>query len=330
MSDGTAGPPASTPPGWYPDATDPAQHRWWDGTAWTDLVQAVQPPPPPVPPPPRATQVPLTPPPPAWPDATATAVIPPTAAATAQYPGLQPAGARNPLALWALIVGIVGVLTVLIPFVGLVLGAVAIVLGVLGLARARETGVGRAQGIAGLVVGAVAAALGLTITVVMLVSFAVRGTADTGAEPVPAPSATVSESPEPDPEASEPGPAEPTEAAPPDAGAGDPGFVQNSRNDLVDVGKDLDDMIVTLDEGGFWRLLSNSVELSFNYGQLSARTAPATIAEEWAAQLAVLEGQLTKIDDAIADERNDDLRAAIAEAQTQLVVLNGVLDKAGE
>ena len=26
---------AVAPPGWYPDPTDPARIRWWDGTAWT-------------------------------------------------------------------------------------------------------------------------------------------------------------------------------------------------------------------------------------------------------------------------------------------------------
>lgn len=27
---------ASTPPGWYPDPSNPSQQRYWDGTAWTD------------------------------------------------------------------------------------------------------------------------------------------------------------------------------------------------------------------------------------------------------------------------------------------------------
>lgn len=28
--------PGATPPGWYPDSTDPTQQRYWDGTAWTE------------------------------------------------------------------------------------------------------------------------------------------------------------------------------------------------------------------------------------------------------------------------------------------------------
>ncbi len=30
----------STPPGWYPDPSDPAKLRYWSGTAWTDQTQA--------------------------------------------------------------------------------------------------------------------------------------------------------------------------------------------------------------------------------------------------------------------------------------------------
>ncbi|MBO9578144.1 MAG: DUF2510 domain-containing protein [Microbacteriaceae bacterium] len=27
--------------GWYPDPHNPANYRWWDGTAWTDAVHSV-------------------------------------------------------------------------------------------------------------------------------------------------------------------------------------------------------------------------------------------------------------------------------------------------
>ncbi len=36
MSDSTT----AVPPGWYPDQNAPGQQRWWDGTRWTEHVQA--------------------------------------------------------------------------------------------------------------------------------------------------------------------------------------------------------------------------------------------------------------------------------------------------
>ena len=36
MSDSTN----AVPPGWYPDQNAPGQQRWWDGTQWTEHVQA--------------------------------------------------------------------------------------------------------------------------------------------------------------------------------------------------------------------------------------------------------------------------------------------------
>jgi hypothetical protein len=40
-----AGPNAPGPPaGWYPDPGGAATQRWWDGSGWTDHVQALAPP----------------------------------------------------------------------------------------------------------------------------------------------------------------------------------------------------------------------------------------------------------------------------------------------
>lgn len=329
MSD-TQRPSGPLPPaGWYPDAADPNQYRWWDGRTWTDIVQDVQPTPPP------AAHAPTLIPPPAAPSYSATAATPtvvtPYETPPAQFAQPQlSATARNPLTTWALVLGILGMITFFWPFLGVVLGAVALVLGILGMSNAKSVGRSPATAIIGLVLGAIAVALGLAITVTILVLGA-RG-ADTAESSEPRTLApTVAVTPvEPTPsETVEPTPAEPTPAAPPPSTDGAPNFVQLSRGDLADFSKDLNDMIVTIDEGGFWRLLGNSIELSFNYGQLSSRTPPASIAEEWNAQLPVLDEQITRIDDAIADDRTDDLRAIIAEAQNQVAVLNGILDRAG-
>jgi len=41
---GASGPPPGPPPGWYPDPGGAATQRWWDGSRWTEHVQALAPP----------------------------------------------------------------------------------------------------------------------------------------------------------------------------------------------------------------------------------------------------------------------------------------------
>lgn len=109
----------TTPPGWYDDGH--GQQRWWDGTAWTDHVQA-----------PQASEQP----------ASAAYPTQPTAA-WGQQPvyGAQPA--TNGLAIASLILSLVG------------FGVVGVVLGHIGLhqIKTRPPQGGRGLAIAGLVIG---------------------------------------------------------------------------------------------------------------------------------------------------------------------------------
>lgn len=123
---------------------------------------------------------------------------------------------------------------------------------------------------------------------------------------------------------------EPTTMPPPTPAAVDAAlFAPMARNDLDDFGKDLDDMVLALDEGGFFRLLTNSAELSINLGQLQAETAPTSIADEWAAQLTALAGSIDAMDAAISDGRNDDVRSAIDVAHGQVAGLRALTERVG-
>lgn len=70
--------------------------------------------------------------------------------------GAPPGGGSNGLAIGALVVGIIGLITVWVPFLGIVLGLVALVLGIVGRKKANETGVGGGMAIAGLIMGVLA------------------------------------------------------------------------------------------------------------------------------------------------------------------------------
>lgn len=86
--------------------------------------------------------------------------------ASLQYGGAPPSK-TNGLALAALIVGVVGLFLCWIPFLGLVVGLIAVVLGFLGMKKSTEAG-GRGLAIGGIAVGALTALIGLVFTVITL------------------------------------------------------------------------------------------------------------------------------------------------------------------
>jgi hypothetical protein len=78
---------------------------------------------------------------------------------------------NNGLAIAALIVGIVGLLLCLIPFGGVLVPLVALLLGFLGLRRAKEIMIGRGMSIAGIVLGIVGV-IGCALSTAIIVVFA--------------------------------------------------------------------------------------------------------------------------------------------------------------
>jgi hypothetical protein len=73
----------------------------------------------------------------------------------------------NGQALAALAVAIVGLFVALMPFLGLALPVLALVLGRVGLRRSQAAGVGRDQSIAAMIIGALGLLLALFMTVAL-------------------------------------------------------------------------------------------------------------------------------------------------------------------
>jgi len=137
---------ATWPPGWFPDPTGRHDHRWWDGAAWTAHVADAG----------IATVDPL----------------PEAPIATSAAPG-RPASAphgTDPVAVVALIAGLLGILLVFAPGIGLIAPIAALVLGLVARSRLRTSGrAGRGIATCGVVLGAIGLAMSLIVTVTSVV-----------------------------------------------------------------------------------------------------------------------------------------------------------------
>ncbi|WP_285042848.1 DUF2510 domain-containing protein [Plantibacter sp. LMC-P-059a] len=101
-------------------------------------------------------------------------------------------------------------------------------------------------------------------------------------------------------------------------------FQAGASKHTADIDKDLDDMAVTLAEGGTWRLLSNSVEISFNLGQLQSLDVPASIAAEWAPALVGLETNLDALTTAVAGGDPATIQGAMDGVRASAAVLRDI------
>lgn len=123
----------------------------------------------------------------------------------------------------------------------------------------------------------------------------------------------------------EPTPVE-SEAAVADEPMSSDAFLMLARGDIADFAKDLGDMAKAASEGGIFRVIGNSVELSFNLAQLQSYTPPAEIEAEWNAGLEKLAKRVDAIDAAISgDASTGALNDAINSAANALLELDEVL-----
>jgi hypothetical protein len=154
-----------TPAGWYPDPSgDTTKTRYWDGNAWTNDYQDAQ----------AAAQSTTA----AGYAATATGTVPgaaQTPGATGAYnpyaatgqPIAAPANDKAGLAIAALVVGIVGIPGgICLPILGYILGAVAIVLGSLGMKGSKKT-----LAVVGLILGIVTVVISLINSILGVLMF---------------------------------------------------------------------------------------------------------------------------------------------------------------
>lgn len=144
-------------PGWHPDPEGKPQLRWWDGQQWTAATQ------------PHPTQPgPVSPPSPSG-FGPKTHERNDLTNSSQPYPDLARAASssatRNGLGISALVLAIVGVVFGLVPltgFIALILGALAILFGLLGFGRVRKgLATNKVMALAGTGLGVVAAALGV-------------------------------------------------------------------------------------------------------------------------------------------------------------------------
>ncbi|MGG7452326.1 DUF2510 domain-containing protein [Plantibacter auratus] len=114
--------------------------------------------------------------------------------------------------------------------------------------------------------------------------------------------------------------AEPTAPAVVDVAA----FQAGANKHTADIDKDLDDMVTTLAEGGTWRLLSNTVEISFNLGQLQSLDVPSSVAAEWAPALVGLETSVDALTTAVSGGDPATIQGAMDGVRASSAVLRDI------
>ena len=103
-----------------------------------------------------------------WYPPTPTPGSPPTPGWAPPAPQIVAPATGNGLAITALVLGIVGLVLCWVPFLGVLLGVLAVIFGIIGARRARVSGARRGQARAGWIMGIVTILLGVVLTAVII------------------------------------------------------------------------------------------------------------------------------------------------------------------
>jgi hypothetical protein len=105
-------------------------------------------------------------------------------------------------------------------------------------------------------------------------------------------------------------------------------FSASVKGNIDDFRKDLNDLVVAVDDNSVFRILTNSGELAFNFGQLQSANPPTAIAAEWTAQMDSLDTALSDLNAVVTEDGTaSDLKAAVKATRMQLNSLEGILEK---
>lgn len=105
-------------------------------------------------------------------------------------------------------------------------------------------------------------------------------------------------------------------------------FRAQANSHLDDMVKDLDDIVLTVAEDGFWRLISNNGELAFNQGQLEILDVPTNVAATWPVSLGSLQGTLDTLTAAIDTQDGPSILVAVEGVRAQVEANRGVVNSA--
>ena len=105
-------------------------------------------------------------------------------------------------------------------------------------------------------------------------------------------------------------------------------FYTSASGDLSDMDKDFLDLLNAIDTGGTIRMATNSLEISFNIGQLESLVPPELISEDWTREF----GKLVQETDAISEDISGEatvsqLKKQVHKAQAQAALVQKVVNR---